>query len=110
MLLVAEDIHWADSASLLTILSVARQLPLAALLVVVTARSSPQPAPLERLLADLAAGSARTLQLQPLSSDDVAALARDVLGAISWPRPDHHADQGRWEPAMGRGHDAFTGR
>jgi predicted ATPase len=29
MLLVAEDIHWADSASLLTILSLARQLPLA---------------------------------------------------------------------------------
>lgn len=30
--LVAEDIHFADSASLLAILSVARQLPLAALL------------------------------------------------------------------------------
>jgi DNA-binding CsgD family transcriptional regulator len=86
MLLVAEDIHWADSASLLTILSVARQLPLAALLVVVTARSSPQPAQLERLLADLAAGGARTLQLQPLSSDEVAVLARDVLGAS--PGPD----------------------
>ena len=85
MLLVAEDIHWADSASLLTILSVARQLPLAALLVVVTARSSPQPAQLERLLADLAAGSARTLRLQPLSSDEVAALARDVLGASPGP-------------------------
>ena len=41
MLLVVEDVHWADSASLLTILSVARQLPLAALLVVLTARPSP---------------------------------------------------------------------
>jgi len=86
MLLVAEDIHWADSASLLTVLSVARQLPLAALLVVVTARSSPQPARLERLLADLAAGGARTLRLQPLSSDEVAVLARGVLGAS--PGPD----------------------
>jgi DNA-binding CsgD family transcriptional regulator len=86
MLLVAEDIHWADSASLVTILSVARQLPLAALLVVVTARSSPQPAQLERLLADLAAGGARTLQLQPLSSDEVAVLAREVFGAS--PGPD----------------------
>ena len=101
MLLVAEDIHWADSASLLTILSVARQLPLAALLVVVTARSSPQPAQLERLLADLAAGSARTLQLKPLSSDEVA---------VSWPRPDSHAGQVQWEPAVGRGNDALTGR
>ena len=49
VLLVAEDIHWADSASLLAILSVARQLPLAALLVVVTARPSPQSAEVVRL-------------------------------------------------------------
>jgi len=81
VLLVAEDIHWADSASLLTIMSVARQLPLAALLVVVTARPSPMPAEVIRLLDDLAAGGARTLQLHPLKPDDVAVLARDVLGA-----------------------------
>jgi hypothetical protein len=61
VLLVAEDIHWADSASLLAILSVARQLPLAALLVVVTARPSPQPAEVARLLDDLAAGGARRI-------------------------------------------------
>ena len=59
VLLVAEDIHWADSASLLAILSVARQLPLAALLVVVTARPSPLPADLVRLLDDLVVGGAR---------------------------------------------------
>src|SRR5262252_4044754 len=81
VLLVAEDIHWADSASLLTIMSVARQLPLAALLVVVTARPSPMPAEVIRLLDDLAAGGARTMQLHPLDPDDVAVLARDVLGA-----------------------------
>ena len=85
VLLVAEDIHWADSASLLTILSVARQLPLAALLVVVTSRSSPRSAQLELLLTDLAAGGAYTLQLQPLSPDEVAALARDALGASPGP-------------------------
>jgi DNA-binding CsgD family transcriptional regulator/tetratricopeptide (TPR) repeat protein len=85
VLLVAEDIHWADSASLLAILSVARQLPLAALLVVVTARPSPQSAEVVRLLDDLAAGGARTLHLQPLKSDDVAALARHVLGAPPGP-------------------------
>src|SRR6516165_6175963 len=85
VLLVAEDIHWADSASMLAILSVARQLPLAALLVVVTARPSPLPAEVVRLLDDLAAGGARALQLQPLKSDDVAMLARDVLGASPGP-------------------------
>jgi DNA-binding CsgD family transcriptional regulator len=85
VLLVAEDIHWADSASLLTILSMARQLPLAALLVVVTVRPSPLPAEVARLLDDLAAGGARTLQLQPLKPDDVAVLACHVLGASPGP-------------------------
>src|SRR5258706_282177 len=85
VLLVAEDIHWADSASLLAILSVARQLPFAALLVVVTARPSPLPAEVARLLDDLAAGGARTLQLQPLTPGDVAVLARHVLGASPGP-------------------------
>jgi DNA-binding CsgD family transcriptional regulator len=85
MMLVAEDVHWADSASLRTILSLVRQLPLASLLVVVTARSSPQPAQLERLVDDLAADGARTLQLRPLSSDEVAVLARDLLGATPGP-------------------------
>jgi DNA-binding CsgD family transcriptional regulator len=85
VLLVAEDIHWADSASLLAILSVARRLPLAALLVVVSARPSPQAAEVVRLLDDLAAGGARSLQLQPLTSDDVAVLARRTLGASPGP-------------------------
>jgi DNA-binding CsgD family transcriptional regulator/tetratricopeptide (TPR) repeat protein len=85
VLMVAEDLHWADSASLLAILSVARQLPLAALLVVVTARPSPLPAEVARLLDDLAAGGARTLELQPLTSGEVAVLARHVLGAPPGP-------------------------
>ena len=85
VLLVAEDIHWADSASLLAILSVVRRLPLAALLVVVTARPSPLPAEVVRLLDDLAAAGARTVQLQPLQADEVAVLADLVLGAPPGP-------------------------
>jgi len=85
VLLVAEDIHWADSASLLAILSVTRQLPLAALLVVVTARPSPLPAEVVRLLDDLAAGGARTLRLQPLKAEEVAVLAADMLRASPGP-------------------------
>jgi DNA-binding CsgD family transcriptional regulator/tetratricopeptide (TPR) repeat protein len=85
VLLVAEDIHWADSASLLAILSVARRLPFAPLLAVVTARPSPMPAEVARLLDDLAAGGARTLQLQPLESGEVAVLAGRMLGACPGP-------------------------
>jgi len=85
VLLVAEDLHWADSASLLAILAVARQLTLAPLLVVVTTRTSPLPAEVVRLLDDLAAGGARTLRLQPLASDEVAVLARQMLEASPGP-------------------------
>ncbi len=85
VLLVAEDIHWADTASLLTILSIARQLPLAPLLVVVTTRPSPLPGDVVRLLDDLAAGGGRTLRLQPLTPDEVAALASHELGASPGP-------------------------
>ncbi|HET6663064.1 MAG TPA: AAA family ATPase, partial [Acidimicrobiales bacterium] len=62
VLLVAEDVHWADSASLLAISSVARQLPLSALLVVVTARPSPLSAEAIRLLDDLSDAGARSLR------------------------------------------------
>ena len=110
VLLVAEDIHWADSASLLAILSLVRQLPLAALLVVVTARPWPRPSEVVRLLDDLAAAGARTLQLQPLTPDDVAVLARRTLEASARPLPDRHAGQGGREPVVGRGHAALAGR
>ena len=87
VLLVAEDMHWADTASLLTILSIARRLPLAPLLAVVTTRPSPLPGEVVRLLDDLAAGGGHTLRLPPLTPDDVAALAvSHVLGASPGPR------------------------
>jgi hypothetical protein len=53
---------------------------------------------------------ARTLQLQPLKSDDVAVLACHVLGASPGSRPDRHAGEGRREPVVGRGHAALAGR
>jgi DNA-binding CsgD family transcriptional regulator len=85
VLFVAEDVHWADSASMLAISSVARQLPLSALLVVVTARPSPLSAEAVLLIDDLATAGARTLRLEPLTSGDVAALAGHALGAPPGP-------------------------
>ncbi len=81
VLLVAEDLHWADTASLSAISSVARQLPLSPLLVVVTARPAPLSSEAARLLDDLSAAGGRTLELRPLAPADVAALARHALGA-----------------------------
>ena len=110
VLLVAEDIHWADSASLLTILSIVRQLPLAPLLVVVTARPSPLPAEVVRLLDDLAAGGARTLRLQPLDAPTTSRLSRPTCSGRLLAPPDRHAGQGRREPAVGHRHAALAGR
>jgi predicted ATPase len=84
-LLVAEDLHWADSASLLAILSVVRQLSLERLLVVATTRPSPLPADVVRFLDDVAAGLIRTLCLQPLSPDEVAILVREQMGHAPGP-------------------------
>jgi DNA-binding CsgD family transcriptional regulator/tetratricopeptide (TPR) repeat protein len=84
VLLVAEDLHWADSGSLLALSAVARRLPLSALLVVVTTRPAPLSAEAVRLLHDLSAAE-RTLQLGPLTAEDVAALTRHVLGAPPGP-------------------------
>src|SRR5262249_60032753 len=72
-------------ARLRGMLSGAGPLPLAALLIVVTARPSPMPAEVARLLDDLAAGGAHTLELQPLKSGEVAVLAGRVLGAPPGP-------------------------
>lgn len=85
VVLVAEDLHWADSASLSAILSVTRQLSLAPVLVVVTTRPSPLPPEVVRFLDDVVAGGARTLRLPPLTADEVAVLARQVLGAAPGP-------------------------
>jgi DNA-binding CsgD family transcriptional regulator len=85
VLLVAEDIHWADSASVSVISSLVRRLTLAPLGVVVTTRPSGLSAEVTRLLEDLEAEGARTVRLQPLTSDDVEVLARGVLGAPPGP-------------------------
>lgn len=86
VLLIAEDIHWSDPASLLAISSVTRQVSLAPLLVVVTARPSPLSPEGARLLDDLADGGARALGPGPLTPDDVAVLAGRMLGGP--PGPD----------------------
>jgi DNA-binding CsgD family transcriptional regulator/tetratricopeptide (TPR) repeat protein len=86
VLLVTEDVHWADTASLLAVLSVTRQLSLAPLLTVVTTRPSPLPGGVVRLLDDLAARGGRTLRLAPLTGDEVSALATHELGAPPGPR------------------------
>ncbi|MDU0313123.1 AAA family ATPase [Phycicoccus sp. M110.8] len=85
VLLVAEDVHWADPASLLTISSLVRRLPLSALSVVVTVRPAPRSADVVRLLEDLSEAGGAVLRLGPLSSAEILDLAAQRLGGLPGP-------------------------
>ena len=85
LLLVAEDVHWADGASLLALSAIARRLSLSSLLLVVTTRPSPLSSEVALLLNDLTTADAPTLRLHPLDAGEVAALAACELGASPGP-------------------------
>ncbi|MCK9903390.1 transcriptional regulator [Parafrankia colletiae] len=81
LLLVAEDVHWADQASLRLLTHLAAAGPHPGLAVVATARDvSGRPA-LDRLLAATARGhGSRRLAVPPLSEGEVEELVRRVSG------------------------------
>ncbi|MEJ2358436.1 MAG: AAA family ATPase [Deinococcales bacterium] len=83
VLLVADDLQWADPDSLDTLHLLTHLDETAALLVVATARTEELPGnlPLERLLLRLRAeGLLRDVELGPLNETDTASLARQVAG------------------------------
>jgi DNA-binding CsgD family transcriptional regulator/tetratricopeptide (TPR) repeat protein len=76
--LVIEDVHWADEATLDVVRLLGRRMERLAALVVVTYRSDelPRTHPLRVVLGDMAtAGGVVRLQLEPLSPEAVAVLA-----------------------------------
>ena len=83
VVLIIEDVHWADQPTRDMLSFLARNLRDAAVLVVVTFRSDSvhRDDPLRRLLAGLErAGGVTRLELAPLSRDQVAAQIEGVLG------------------------------
>ena len=81
-LLVLEDVHWFDSASLAVADLVARQVP--SMLFVVTSRPIPDPAPPQFQDLLTAAGEGR-LRLEVMAAEDSLELARLRLGVESLP-------------------------
>ena len=85
MLLVLEDLHWADELTLRLLAYLARRVPTERLLVVMTAREEEldDAMLLRHTLADLArAGHVVTLGLTPLSRGDTAALVTMLTPVI----------------------------
>jgi DNA-binding CsgD family transcriptional regulator len=77
-ILVIEDIHWADAATLDLVKFLARRIPRGRVLLVLTFRDDELAAqhPLRLVLGDLPSAHVRRIDLRPLSSEAVESLAR----------------------------------
>lgn len=80
VLLVVEDLHWADPSTLSALRSISRQHAEESLLLLVTTRPAPQSADLTRLVDDLRSAGASCIDLQPLTSGEAEAVAAQQLG------------------------------
>ncbi len=80
MVMVFEDVHWADNATLDLVKYLGRRLSLLRVMLVMSLRSDEVGAdhPLAQVLGDLPSSSVTRLTLHPLSADAVATLARQA--------------------------------
>ena len=85
LLLVLEDVHWADTSTLLAVRSMARELVHVPLLLAVSMRPAPRSGDLTQLLDDLLEVGATSISLDPLSSPEVDSLVHAELGVPPGP-------------------------
>jgi DNA-binding NarL/FixJ family response regulator len=85
VVLVAEDLHWADEASVELWGRLARSVDQIPLLLVGSCRPVPRRPVLDRLSVVVRDLGGTVLRLGPLSAEDAAELARDRLGAPPGP-------------------------
>jgi DNA-binding CsgD family transcriptional regulator len=82
---LADDVHWADDASVDALMAIARRVTALGVLLITSARPHPTSNALRRL-EDTGARDGRRVALRPLAHDDLAALVEGRLG--SPPGPD----------------------
>jgi DNA-binding CsgD family transcriptional regulator len=80
ILLVLEDLHWADNATLLAVRNIAHELPHIPLFLVASLRPSPRSAALDQLLDEVLVNGGRHIRLLPLPPAEVETLVRAELG------------------------------
>jgi DNA-binding CsgD family transcriptional regulator len=85
VVLALDDLHWAESATLLAVRWITRRLTAVPLLVVATVRPAPQSPELVQLLDDVAQSSATFVRLGALPQGDVEALVEARLGVPPGP-------------------------
>jgi DNA-binding CsgD family transcriptional regulator len=80
VLLVLEDLHWADGSTLLAIRSLVQRLAHAPLVLGVSLRLAPRSGELDQLIDEALRAGAHHMRLEPLQADDVETLAQSELG------------------------------
>ena len=85
VLVVIEDLHWADPSTVLAVDHLGRRLVHLPVVLVGTYRPSPRSADLGRVVHHLVAQGALHLGLGPLDDSAVASLVEDVAGAPPGP-------------------------
>jgi predicted ATPase len=80
LLLALDDLHWADSSTLIAVRWVLRRLTEVPLLMVATLRPSPRASDLAQLVEEAVRSGARLVRLAPLGEGDVMALVQTELG------------------------------
>ena len=81
VVVVAEDLHWADELSLRGIVTLARRLDPLPIALAVTLRPSPRPPLLDRLLETLDGTNGQHLRIAPLDDVAVGSLVASMTGA-----------------------------
>ena len=81
VLVVVEDLHWADDLSLRAVVALARRTQASPIVVIASCRPTPRPALLDRFVEWIAAPHGRHLLLDPLDDVTVCALASAHTGA-----------------------------
>jgi DNA-binding CsgD family transcriptional regulator/DNA-binding MarR family transcriptional regulator len=85
LLLVVDDVHWADRASLATLWALARRRADLRLLLVLAFRPTPQSADLARVIQGCTTAGVPHLRLGPIDDAAIAELATDVVGGAAGP-------------------------
>lgn len=86
VLLVAENLHWADEASITTWRRLSRAVSQLPLVLAGSVRPGAGRPDLDRLRRGLLADGGTVISLPPLGPDAITDLARDVLGGTPGPR------------------------
>src|SRR5215472_2424116 len=81
VVMVMENLHWADASSLYTLHRLGRRLSQLPLLLCCTTRSAPRSEPLAELLYSLHRQGGHSLRLSPLDEAQSLRLAEQLLGA-----------------------------